>query len=130
MRSGTGVRPATVLAGREVEFDTLLRAVHGARDGQSCCTLVAGEGGVGKSRLLGEVTTAARRLGLGVAAGRAPISAPAPFSLIAEALRSRLRGHPLQPSGSPFDHGLRLILPEWDAPTGPTAQLDAGQLRL
>ena len=66
------MRSATVLVGHEAELDQLLRAVRGARAAQSSCTLVVGEGGVGKSRLLGEATAAARRLGLGVAAGRAP----------------------------------------------------------
>src|SRR5262249_46972723 len=54
----------------------------------------------------------------------------APFSLMAEALRSRLRGHALPPAGAPFDQGLRLILPEWDAAPGPATQLDASQLQL
>ena len=127
---GEGMRSATVLVGREAELDQLLRAVHGARAGQPSCTLVVGEGGVGKSRLLGEATAAARRMGLGVAAGRAPITGPAPFSIIAQALRSWSRGHPLTPTGSPFDQGLRLVLPEWETPDGGAADLTAAQLRL
>src|SRR6516165_1352206 len=127
---GEGVRSATVLVGREAELDQLLRAVRGARAGQSSCTLVIGEGGVGKSRLLGEATAVARRLGLGVAAGRAPITGPAPFSIVAQALRSWSRGHPLTPTGSPFDQGLRLVLPEWETPDGDAADLTAAQLRL
>src|SRR5436189_807521 len=74
MGGGGRVRSATVLIGREAELDQLLRAVRGARAGQPSCILVVGEGGVGKSRLLGEATAAARRMGLGVAAGRAPIT--------------------------------------------------------
>jgi DNA-binding CsgD family transcriptional regulator len=124
------VRTSTVLVGREAELDQLLRAVHGARAGQPSCTLVVGEGGVGKSRLLGEATAAARRMGLGVAAGRAPITGPAPFSIVAQALRSWSRGHPLAATKSPFDHGLRLVLPEWDAPAGHAADLTGAQLRL
>jgi DNA-binding CsgD family transcriptional regulator/tetratricopeptide (TPR) repeat protein len=124
------VRSATVLVGREAELDQLLRAVRGARAGQPSCTLVVGEGGVGKSRLLGEATAAARRMGLGVAAGRAPITGPAPFSIITQALRSWSRGHPLTPTRSPFDQGLRLVLPEWEAPDGYAADLTAAQLRL
>ena len=127
---GAGVRSATVLVGREAELDQLLRALRGARAGQPSCTLVVGEGGVGKSRLLGEATAAARRMGLGVAAGRAPITAPAPFSIIAQALRLWSRAHPLTPTRSPFDQGLRLVLPEWEAPDGHAADLTAAQLRL
>ncbi|HTQ92468.1 MAG TPA: AAA family ATPase [Streptosporangiaceae bacterium] len=124
------MRSATVLVGREAELDQLLRAVRGARAGHPSCTLVVGEGGVGKSRLLGEATAAARRLGLGVAAGRAPITGPAPFSIVAQALRSWSRGHPLTPTRSPFDQGLRLVLPEWETPDGHAADLTAAQLRL
>lgn len=124
------MRSATVVVGREAELDHLLRAVHEARAGQPSCTLVAGDGGVGKSRLLGEAVAAARRLGLGVATGRSPVSAPAPFSVITEALRSWSRGHPLTPTRSPFDQGLRLVLPEWQAPAGTAADLTAAQLRL
>jgi DNA-binding CsgD family transcriptional regulator len=130
MRSGRGVRSATVTVGREAENDILARALDRARAGQPGCTLLAGEGGVGKSRLLHEAAAAARRSGLGVAAGRAAISAPAPFSLVAEALRSWLRGHPHPPMRSAFDRGLRLILPEWETPPGGEAGLDVGQLRL
>ena len=91
------MRSATVTVGREAEIDILARALDDARAGRPGCTLLAGEGGVCKSRLLHEAAAAARRAGLGVAAGRAAISAPAPFSLVAEALRSWLRGHPHPP---------------------------------
>src|SRR5690242_12048250 len=130
MRSGRGVRSATVTVGREAENAILARALDAARAGQPGCTLLAGEGGVGKSRLLHEAAAAGRQGGLGVAAARAAISAPAPFSLVAEALRSWLRGHPHAPMGSAFDRGLRLILPEWETPAGGEAGLDGGQLRL
>lgn len=130
MRSGRGVRSAAVTVGREAESDMLARALDGARAGHSACTLLAGEGGVGKSRLLHEAAAAARQAGMGVAAGRAAISAPAPFSLVAEALRSWLRGHPRPPMRSAFDRGLRMILPEWEAPAGSGDGLDSGQLRL
>jgi DNA-binding CsgD family transcriptional regulator/tetratricopeptide (TPR) repeat protein len=128
MRSGSGVRSATVTVGREAESDVLARAVEGARTGRSACALVVGEGGVGKTRLLHDATEVARRAGIGVAAGRAAISVPAPFSLIAEALRSWLRGHPPVTVPAPFGRGLRLILPEWNAPEA--GDLTGGQLRL
>ena len=51
-----------------------------------------------------------------MATGRAAISSPAPFSLIAEALRSWLRGHRPVTVPAPFGHGLHLVLPEWEAP--------------
>ena len=130
MGGRAGQRWSPVVVGREVELDHLLRAVRGARAGQPSCTLVVGEGGVGKSRLLGEASAAARSLILAVATARAPISAPAPFSVVTEALRSWSRGQPLAPTGSPFDQGLRLVLPEWETPAGISADLTAAQLRL
>jgi DNA-binding CsgD family transcriptional regulator len=124
------VQSATVVIGREVELDILSRAANGARAGQPSCTILLGEGGVGKSRLLSESVATAHQLGLGVALGRAPVSAAAPFSVIAEALRSWLRGHPREAAGTPFDRGLRLVLPEWPVPDALGADLTDPQLRL
>ncbi|HET7014495.1 MAG TPA: AAA family ATPase [Streptosporangiaceae bacterium] len=128
MRSGSGLRSATVTVGREAERDVLARAVEGARAGRPACVLVIGEGGVGKTRLLQDAVEVARRAGIGIAAGRPAISSPAPFSLIAEALRSWLRGHGPVSVSAPFGHGLRLVLPEWDSPGA--SDLSSGQLRL
>jgi predicted ATPase len=50
------------VAGREAELDHLMRTGPGSRAGRSSCTLVIGEGGVGKSRLLAGTATAARQL--------------------------------------------------------------------
>lgn len=134
MRGGVGVRRAGVVAGREVELDLLLRAVRGARAGEASCTLLVGEGGVGKTRLLGEAAAAGRQLGVGVLAGRAPITTPVAFSVVAEALRSWLRGHPRpraeESTGSPLDRGLRLVLPEWAGSPDGAADLSGPQLRL
>ena len=127
-----GVRRAAVVAGREIELDLLVRAVRAARAGDATCILLVGEGGVGKSRLLAEAAAAARQLSLGVLAGRAPITTPVAFSVVAEALRSWLRGHPVTPGGqlSPFDPGLRLVLPEWGGSSDSPHDLSAAQTRL
>jgi DNA-binding CsgD family transcriptional regulator/tetratricopeptide (TPR) repeat protein len=117
------------VVGREVELDALRRALATARAGEPSCTLVIGEGGVGKTRLVAETVDGARRSGLAVATGRAPISAPTPFSVVSEALRSSLRGRPADPIGSPLDAGLRLLLPEWSASDG-ADDLNANQLRM
>jgi DNA-binding CsgD family transcriptional regulator/tetratricopeptide (TPR) repeat protein len=123
------VRSASVVVGRELELDHLRRVIGAARSGQSSCTVIVGEGGVGKSRLLAEAIAIARQLSLDCAVGRAPVSAPAPFSILTEALRSWLRGHPRAPTDTPFDQGLRLVLPEWPSTRDPT-DLTAQQLQL
>src|SRR5262245_7161252 len=130
MRAEAGVRSATVIVGREAEVEALTRMVDQARSGRSTPALVVGEGGVGKTRLLDEAVSAARQAGVAVAAARPAIAAAVPFGLIAEALRSWLRGHPVDLGRSPFDHGLRLILPEWDVGADQLTDLAAGQLRL
>ena len=129
MRGGLGLRRAAVVVGRAVELDLLLRAVRGTRDGASTCVFLHGEGGVGKTRLLAEVVDASRQQGLAVLTARAPITTPVAFSMVAEALRSWLRGH-TEPECGPFDRGLRLVLPEWNASADLTSDLSAAQLRL
>jgi len=101
-----------VVVGRAVELDVLDRALVGAVDGPGSCIVVRGEAGIGKTRLLGEVAARARRSGTAVLTGRAPISTPPAFSVISEALRSWLRGRESPMTGSPYDEGLRLVLPE------------------
>jgi DNA-binding CsgD family transcriptional regulator/tetratricopeptide (TPR) repeat protein len=88
-----------------------------------------GEGGIGKTRLLADVVACAERLGVAVLAGRAPLATPAAFSLVADALRSWLRSHPVTDPMAPFDRGLSLVLPEWSVSSAPD-DLGAGQRRL
>ena len=126
---GAGVTRASVLVGRETELEQLLLALRRASAGTASCIFVAGEGGIGKTRLLAETAAAGRRHGLGVLTGRAPITTPVAFSVVAEALRSWLRGHPPPVTASPFDRGLGLVLPEWPRPSD-GADLSPAQLRL
>jgi DNA-binding CsgD family transcriptional regulator/tetratricopeptide (TPR) repeat protein len=118
-----------MVVGREVELDHLRRAFHAAREGGSRCVFLVGEGGVGKTRLLAEVAAESRQLGLGVMAGRSPVTSPVAFSVVSEALRSWLRAHPTARAMAPFDAGLRLLLPEWPVDTAADVLSDA-QLRL
>ena len=129
MGGGVGVTRASVLVGRETELEQLLLALRRASAGTTSCIFVAGEGGIGKTRLLAEAAAAGRRHGLGVLTGRAPITTPVAFSVVAEALRSWLRGHPPPVTASPFDRGLGLVLPEWPRPSD-GADLSAAQLGL
>ena len=89
---GGGVRRAAVVVGREIELDRLLRAVQAIRAGGSSCVFLVGEGGIGKTRLLAEVAAESRQLGLAVMTGRSPVTTPAAFSVLAEALRSSSHG--------------------------------------
>src|SRR6185369_2489666 len=126
-----GVRPsarASVVVGREDELELLRAAARAARSGETACVVLVGEGGVGKTRLLGELATFARHTGVAVLSGRAPIVTPAPFSVFTEALRSWLRGHDVAPI-PPFDRGLGLVVPEWPSAVD-AIQLDGPQLHL
>jgi predicted ATPase len=81
------------VVGRDDELELLRAAARAARSGETASVLLVGEGGVGKTRLLGELATFARQTDVAVLSGRAPIVTPAPFSVFTEALRSWLRGH-------------------------------------
>ena len=120
---------ASVVVGRDTELALLRSAVHQARIGGVTCRLLRGEGGIGKTRLLNETAGVAAGLGVAVLSGRAPITTPAAFSVITDALRSWLRAHPPTDALSPFDRGLALVLPEWRV-ASPPAELEPGQLRL
>jgi DNA-binding NarL/FixJ family response regulator/tetratricopeptide (TPR) repeat protein len=118
-----------VVVGRRAELEQLRRLIAAAAMGEGSCTLLTGEGGVGKTRLLNEVILEGRRRGLAVLVGRASIGAPVSFGTIAEALRSHLRGSPTVAGDPVYDPGLRLILPEWPAPPS-SGGLSHSQLRL
>src|SRR5262249_34560716 len=98
--------------------------------GNGGAVFVVGEAGIGKTRLLGEVADEGRQLGLAVLGGRAPVTTPVAFSVIAEALRSWLRVQPEVAPLPPFDAGLRLVLPEWPGHDGSATGLSDAQLRL
>lgn len=74
------------LVGRTRELAALETLMEGGRDGGTSVVIVAGEGGVGKSRLVGELGTRAERRGWKVAYGRAfPVEANVPYALFADA---------------------------------------------
>lgn len=129
MARDVGIARAPIAVGREEELELLRGAVRAAQAGRATCVVLVGEGGIGKTRLLAETNALGHRLGLAVLPGRAPVTTPPSFSVIAEALRSWLRNHADMPSMGAFDRGLRLVLPEWPQPAEPV-ELDAGQLRL
>ncbi|HEU5003328.1 MAG TPA: AAA family ATPase [Actinomycetota bacterium] len=126
-----GVRRSSVLVGRRADLDRLRAALRSAKYGASSCVFLTGEGGIGKTRLLAEGILEARRAGMAVLVGRASIAAPVAFGVIAEAVRSWLRGGgPKAPAvASVFDRGLQLIVPEWPS-EAPASGLTDAQLRL
>jgi DNA-binding NarL/FixJ family response regulator len=105
-------RPA--LVGRDAEQRWLDEALEGAMAGAGRVVLLAGEAGVGKTRLADDLAT---RPGVTVLRGRADAAAGAPYAPLAQALRARLRTDPgvVDGAGGLRDH-LAMVLPELGAP--------------
>jgi DNA-binding NarL/FixJ family response regulator len=105
-------RPA--LVGRAAERRWLDEALEGARSGAGRVVLLAGEAGVGKTRLADDL---AARPGLTVLRGRADAAGGSPYAPLAQALRAHMRAAPgvLDGAGGLRDH-LAMVLPELGAP--------------
>ncbi len=106
-----GQRP---LVGRHAELERLNEALSRARRRNGSLVLIAGEAGVGKTRLAEELAEHSRAA---VLWGRASHVAPAPYGPIVAALRAYLRGNPdgLDGCGALKAH-LALLLPELGKP--------------
>ncbi|HEX8067880.1 MAG TPA: AAA family ATPase [Thermoleophilaceae bacterium] len=102
------------LVGRRAEREWLQDALESAREGRGSLVLVAGEAGVGKTRLVEEVAAGA---GGTVLWGRAGHGAAAPYGPVVAALRAQLRSAPgcFDGCGALLPH-LALILPELGDP--------------
>jgi DNA-binding CsgD family transcriptional regulator len=129
VRGDLGLTRAAFVVGRDAQLASLRRAMSDARRGHATCILLVGEGGIGKTRLVGETASLAEQLEIAVLSGRAPIATPAAYSVVSDALRSWLRTHPMAQPMGPFDRGLQLVLPEWPV-VAAAAELDPGQRRL
>ena len=108
-----------VLVGRDEEARRLRAALEAARTGRGSAVFLAGEAGIGKSRLVREIARAAAERGLTVLAGRAVArGAPTPFRPFAEALTSAGRAGRLPASEEldPFRPVLGRLIPEWRPP--------------
>ena len=79
------------LIGRHDELALLRQSLDGARGGHGRVVLVAGEIGIGKSRLLDEVAAHATAAGAVVLAGRA-VQGGGAYRALTEALLGLLRG--------------------------------------
>jgi DNA-binding CsgD family transcriptional regulator len=102
------------LVGRQAERERLTDALERARRGGGSLILLAGEAGVGKTRLAEEVAQAA---GTPVLWGRTAHGAGAPYGPIVASLRAYLRSNPdgLSELG-PLGAHLALVLPELGEP--------------
>src|SRR5882757_7066455 len=82
---GVGAVLCPVLLGREAELAVLRAALAAAGQGHGGLVALAGEAGVGKSRLLAELAGEASAGGITVATGRAvPSGAVTPYRPLAE----------------------------------------------
>ena len=83
-----------VLVGRAAEMGTLQSAVEAVRLGEPAAVLIGGEAGMGKTRLIGEFTAAARGAGVRVLTGAClELGADGlPYSPFTAMLRDLVRG--------------------------------------
>jgi DNA-binding CsgD family transcriptional regulator/tetratricopeptide (TPR) repeat protein len=106
-----------VVVGRSEPLALLERGLDAVRAGRGQAVFLAGEAGIGKSRLARECADRAVADGLAVARGRSGPGAAAavPFRPFAEALLSlfRVSGPPRAPALAPYRSVLAGMLPEW-----------------
>ena len=102
-----------VVVGRDSEMESLRIALAGAEAGRGSVVVLAGEAGVGKSRLLGELAEVTRaRGGLAVTGRAAASGAATPFRPLSEALLQALRARELTSIGlGPWSAALRSVIP-------------------
>jgi predicted ATPase len=119
-----------VLVGRQSELATALRLLHAAARGEGSTLLVTGEAGIGKSRLLAELTRRAPEASMTVLRGRA-MDGASTFRPMTEALARLLRGasvpHLLDSSRlRPYRAALQRLVPGWEPgpATTPDGDLD------
>jgi len=108
------MRSRPVLVGRDAERRWLDEALAGARAGAGRVVLLAGEAGVGKTRLADDLAACP---GVTVLRGRADAAGGSPYAPLAQALRVHVRTHPgvVDGAGGLRDH-LAMVLPELGAP--------------
>ena len=85
--------PHSELVGREAELSHLLATLESAASGRPVVTLVSGDAGVGKTRLVSELAARAREDGFTVLSGRcAELGDAVPYLPLADALRDATTG--------------------------------------
>lgn len=117
-----------VLISRGTEIRALTAALDRAQDGDGGVAILTGDAGVGKSRLVGEMSSLASARGFAVLAGRATQSAvPVPFRPITEALIRAARAGtvPDAPEIADYRPALGSLVPEWRRPDDDNAEISA-----
>lgn len=97
------------LTGRSTELAELTAALNEATEGRGSVTLLAGESGAGKSRLLREIHAIAKSRGTMVISGQANASHAQPFTLWREPVSSLALATPLLDEEASI---FRLVVPE------------------
>jgi DNA-binding SARP family transcriptional activator len=91
----TGGAPSSFV-GRQAELDWLNEIWHAARDGQRRLALIAGEAGIGKTRLATQIARLAHAEGATVLFGRCDEEAIVPYQPFVEALRHLVMNIPVE----------------------------------
>lgn len=107
------------LIGRTVELGFLERCWREAADGQRALVLLAGDAGIGKTRLAAEAAELAHRDGAAVLYGRFDEETLTPYQPVVEMLRGWSAGAPLdvlRDRIGPRAAELSILLPEFGAP--------------
>jgi DNA-binding CsgD family transcriptional regulator len=90
--TGTSSLGPLPLVGRDAEVRALVRVLESAERGSASTTFVAGDGGIGKTRLAENIINAAMRRGWTTAVGRAyPVETGVPYALFSDALLPTLK---------------------------------------
>lgn len=124
------------LVGRDAEWGRLEVALDAAAGGDGAAIALMGEAGIGKSRMVAELTTAATARGIPVLAGRAVDARnPVPFRPLFEALAgwSRDGGPSAHPELAGVLATLAPIFPAWrpaDDPSYPVSAMELGDTLL
>jgi DNA-binding SARP family transcriptional activator len=110
---------ATALVGRDCELESLAQAWRTARLGTGGVVIVHGEAGIGKTRLVAELTELAGHTGGLTALGATSSIGSPPYGPWAELASSLLRGLGGVPDGQPFTTALAPLLPTLIQPVAP-----------
>ena len=117
-----------VLVNRGAEVHALTTALDRVQAGDAGVLILTGDAGVGKSRLVREVSSLASSRGFAVLAGRAAESAvPVPYRPVSEALMRAARAGvaPDAPEIADYRPALGSLVPEWSKPGESDAEISA-----